>query len=44
MRPDGTGLGLYLVQKIIKAHNGKVDVKSSGVNGEGSEFGFWLPM
>ncbi|MFH1564596.1 MAG: ATP-binding protein [bacterium] len=44
IRPDGTGLGLYLVQKIIKAHNGKVDVKSSGVNGEGSEFGFWLPM
>ncbi|MFH1564599.1 MAG: HAMP domain-containing sensor histidine kinase [bacterium] len=44
VRPDGTGLGLYLVKKIVKAHGGKVDVKSNGVNGEGSEFSFWLPM
>ena len=44
IRPNGTGLGLYLVKNIVKAHNGKVDVKSNGVNGEGAEFSFWLPM
>ena len=39
----GTGLGLHLVQITIeKHHKGKVFVKSKP--GEGSTFGFWLPI
>jgi signal transduction histidine kinase len=29
----GTGLGLYLVQQIVEAHRGKVEVTSTGSTG-----------
>jgi signal transduction histidine kinase len=29
----GTGLGLYLVQQIVEAHRGKVEIASTGPNG-----------
>jgi signal transduction histidine kinase len=42
MRPDGTGLGLYLAQKVIVGHNGHVIFASK--EGEGSTFGFKIPV
>jgi len=41
-KPDGTGLGLALVQKIIVTHNGRVTVTSSP--GEGAQFQVMLPL
>lgn len=41
-RPDGTGVGLYLAQKVISAHGGKVLFESK--EGKGSMFGFQLPL
>ena len=38
----GTGLGLYVVQKMVEAHNGKVWAESSG-EGKGSQFYVELP-
>ena len=37
----GAGLGLSLVQRIVEAHGGRVEVRSSP--GSGSEFGVYLP-
>ncbi len=39
---DGTGLGLYLVKKIIERHGGTVHFHSE--YGNGSTFGFCLPL
>ncbi len=42
MRPDGTGLGLYMARKIIIAQGGAILFKST--EGEGSTFGFSFPL
>lgn len=41
-RPDGTGIGLFMAQKVIVAHGGSVIFESK--EGKGSTFGFRLPM
>jgi signal transduction histidine kinase len=41
MRPDGTGLGLYMAKKVIVAQGGAIIFKST--EGEGSMFGFSFP-
>ena len=38
----GVGLGLYIVQTVISLHRGEVVVRS--VEGEYTEFEFWLPL
>src|SRR5439155_957576 len=42
-RLDGTGLGLYICQTIVAAHNGRMWAESAGP-GRGSSFGFSLPL
>lgn len=42
MRPDGTGLGLYLAKKVVLGHGGHIIFNSK--EGEGSTFGFKLPL
>lgn len=37
----GIGLGLYISQKIIREHDGRMNVES--VAGEGTVFTVWLP-
>ncbi|MBZ0287187.1 MAG: HAMP domain-containing histidine kinase, partial [Anaerolineae bacterium] len=39
---SGTGLGLSLVKTVIERHGGQVWFESTP--GEGSTFGFWLPV
>lgn len=41
MRPDGTGLGLYMAKKIIAAQGGTI--LFSSVEGQGCTFGFLFP-
>ncbi len=40
-KTHGTGLGLALVQKIVLAHNGRIEVQSS--EGKGTRFAITLP-
>ncbi len=40
---SGTGLGLYIAQKMIEAHNGKILAQSLG-RGKGSTFTIVLPL
>ncbi|MFO0882172.1 MAG: HAMP domain-containing sensor histidine kinase [Candidatus Saccharimonadales bacterium] len=42
IRPDGTGLGLYMARKVIAAQGGAIIFKST--EGEGSTFGFSFPL
>ena len=41
MRPDGTGLGLFMAKKVIVAQGGAIIFKST--EGKGSVFGFSFP-
>ena len=41
MRPDGTGLGLFMAKKVIAAQGGAIIFKST--EGTGSTFGFSFP-
>jgi signal transduction histidine kinase len=41
MRPDGTGLGLFMAKKVIVAQGGAIIFKST--EGKGSTFGFSFP-
>jgi len=41
VRPDGSGLGLYLVKNIIASHGSEIVVQSDD-HGGGSQFSFWL--
>lgn len=38
----GTGLGLYIVDQLVKAHHGQVKVENNHPNG--SVFSVWLPL
>lgn len=40
----GVGLGLYIVDELLRLHEGSIRVESSGVVGEGSCFIFTLPL
>jgi signal transduction histidine kinase len=42
MRPDGTGLGLFMAKKVIAAQGGSIIFKST--EGKGSTFGFSFPI
>ena len=41
-KKKGSGLGLMIVQRIVGAHNGRVEVESNV--GRGATFRVWLPL
>jgi signal transduction histidine kinase len=42
VRPDGTGLGIYLAKRVIEDHGGRIIFHSE--MGKGSVFGFTFPL
>jgi signal transduction histidine kinase len=42
VRPDGTGLGIYLAKRVMDDHGGEIIFESK--EGKGSTFGFKLPI
>jgi signal transduction histidine kinase len=42
VRPDGTGIGLFMAKKVITAHGGSIIFETK--EGKGSTFGFALPI
>jgi signal transduction histidine kinase len=42
VRPDGTGVGLYLARRVVSGHGGSIIFSS--LEGKGSTFGFRLPL
>jgi two-component system sensor histidine kinase ResE len=43
VRPNGSGLGLFIVKKLAEAHKGKIEAESKG-RGRGSTFTLILPV
>jgi two-component system, sporulation sensor kinase E len=41
-KKKGSGLGLMIVQRIIRAHGGRIDLESK--EGQGTTFRVWLPL
>jgi PAS domain S-box-containing protein len=41
-KKKGTGLGLMIVQRIVRAHNGRIELESHV--GKGTTFRVWLPL
>jgi signal transduction histidine kinase/CheY-like chemotaxis protein len=41
---SGTGLGLSIAREIMEQHDGRIDVESEGMPGEGATFSVWLPL
>lgn len=41
-KKKGSGLGLMIVQRIIRAHNGRIELESNV--GKGTTFRVWLPL
>jgi PAS domain S-box-containing protein len=41
-KKKGSGLGLMIVQRIVRAHNGRIELKSHV--GRGTTFRIWLPL
>ena len=41
-KKKGTGLGLMIVQRIVRAHNGRIELDSNV--GRGTTFRIWLPL
>ena len=42
VHPDGSGLGLFIARKIVKAHNGAITLESAGVD-KGTTFTVTIP-
>jgi PAS domain S-box-containing protein len=41
-KKKGSGLGLMIVQRIVRAHNGRIELESN--IGKGTTFRIWLPL